>query len=993
MPTTPPTVHHAQIEQSLKQELSPPGFSVPGFLGRAAAGDPRPLLVVGGDGMGKSHFLELLTSAASRAGFEVARVRPLAAKVPLLSITRLLHQLGRNTGPPPESVPEAIAALQSALRPARPRNQSRLIVVDDLHELPLLDLAVLEELVAEPGDSDVTIALSMRRGGSASTDALLHRAEVEQQSEVVELGPLTEEGVLSLTRSLEVEPVEGAFARDLLDATGGSPRYCTALLEQLHALEPSARQQFTLRIAGLEALPLPDVIPNAVNAQIAQLGSTELEVLQILSFLAESTSLADLVSFARVDQPAVEGALVALEQAGLVVGSPIREGGDLRFNAPSPLVRRVVRESTPLLEQVRLHRAIASMLEARGPLDPDAIVRLSWHYVRGGLRVSPERAADLLRAARELNRESRYDEVRELLTRTLSLSSMARHPDLAAEARELLAQALAHSGLLPEAEHLLEAYTRSQRADLSPDVRANLLRRLARIQVAAERDDEAVRTYESIVEGSAQTAPQLRPAVLCDLANVHAESGRPEAALEISRDAAEEAEALGEGKLASIAWGRYGIILTAMGNAEEALVAVERALALARSAGSARAEGRSLGATGKPRIDLGDLRGGVEALLEATELSRELDDMPSVCVYASNAALAQYELGEWDDADRFVQLALSIDEKMHRERSLKRSRARAVLAASFRGDWGALPADDDHSTWPRDYAGLHLWLAAFRHAMFVQDFEEASRATSAMEALLAAWPGHDRVLYREVLPRKAILLAELRDPAGLDAVASQFARFDAATRGAIPLIATLQRITDGLAAGVRGDWECARDLLETGIDELSRLGYRWRAAQTVRYLAIAHRELGAEEQSAALLKSAFRELAEIGAMPDLEPIRADLRAMNRRPPRLTSPSDVLSSREWDVVMLASQGMTDREIAECLWLSRRTVSTHMHRVLRKLALRSRVELGPWVESQGVTVSTTDGVAEPGAPAATLPSAAPQPGSPAAPPQIVRGGRRS
>ncbi|MDQ3786225.1 MAG: helix-turn-helix transcriptional regulator, partial [Actinomycetota bacterium] len=53
--------------------------------------------------------------------------------------------------------------------------------------------------------------------------------------------------------------------------------------------------------------------------------------------------------------------------------------------------------------------------------------------------------------------------------------------------------------------------------------------------------------------------------------------------------------------------------------------------------------------------------------------------------------------------------------------------------------------------------------------------------------------------------------------------------------------------------------------------------------------------------------------------------------------------DQLSPREQDVARLVAQGMTNREIADVLYLSPRTVEQHVAKVLRKLGHKSRQDL--------------------------------------------------
>ena len=63
----------------------------------------------------------------------------------------------------------------------------------------------------------------------------------------------------------------------------------------------------------------------------------------------------------------------------------------------------------------------------------------------------------------------------------------------------------------------------------------------------------------------------------------------------------------------------------------------------------------------------------------------------------------------------------------------------------------------------------------------------------------------------------------------------------------------------------------------------------------------------------------------------------------RRAAALATGAAVLSDREREVARLAAHGMTAREVAEQLFLSRRTVETHLANVYGKLGLASKREL--------------------------------------------------
>jgi len=59
----------------------------------------------------------------------------------------------------------------------------------------------------------------------------------------------------------------------------------------------------------------------------------------------------------------------------------------------------------------------------------------------------------------------------------------------------------------------------------------------------------------------------------------------------------------------------------------------------------------------------------------------------------------------------------------------------------------------------------------------------------------------------------------------------------------------------------------------------------------------------------------------------------------------------LTSRQFDVASLVAKGLSDKEIAGRLLISERTAENHVQHIREKLGVRSRVQIGSWVESHG------------------------------------------
>jgi DNA-binding NarL/FixJ family response regulator len=74
-------------------------------------------------------------------------------------------------------------------------------------------------------------------------------------------------------------------------------------------------------------------------------------------------------------------------------------------------------------------------------------------------------------------------------------------------------------------------------------------------------------------------------------------------------------------------------------------------------------------------------------------------------------------------------------------------------------------------------------------------------------------------------------------------------------------------------------------------------------------------------------------------------LRASGESSRRRDP---AARDQLTAQELQIAKLAAQGLTNREIGERLYLSPRTVGTHLYRVFPKLEITARNQLGPALE---------------------------------------------
>ena len=97
--------------------------------------------------------------------------------------------------------------------------------------------------------------------------------------------------------------------------------------------------------------------------------------------------------------------------------------------------------------------------------------------------------------------------------------------------------------------------------------------------------------------------------------------------------------------------------------------------------------------------------------------------------------------------------------------------------------------------------------------------------------------------------------------------------------------------------------------------------------------------------SRAPLRAARDTFDTLGCMSWSERARRELRASGERSRRrVPEARDHLTAQELQIAQLAARGLSNREIGQRLFLSHRTISTHLYRVFPKLGITSRAELG-------------------------------------------------
>ena len=134
------------------------------------------------------------------------------------------------------------------------------------------------------------------------------------------------------------------------------------------------------------------------------------------------------------------------------------------------------------------------------------------------------------------------------------------------------------------------------------------------------------------------------------------------------------------------------------------------------------------------------------------------------------------------------------------------------------------------------------------------------------------------------------------------------------------------------------------ELLGESVEVLRSSPARLELAVSLCDLGAAMRRVKLRADSRPLLREAIELAHGCGAGPLEERAKTELRASGAKPRRLAlSGADSLTASELRVCRLAAEGLSNPEIAQALFVTRRTVETHLGNAYRKLEIKSRAEL--------------------------------------------------
>ena len=922
-------------------------------LARVRAGAGEVIVVEGPAGIGKSSLLAAVARGAAAGGVQVLRAwgSPLEQDAGWGIARQLFAPLrggpewgeltvgaaalaGRaldGDAPPALAGDAAHAAVHGLtwLACGLAERSPALLVVDDVHWADAPSLRWLVQLTRQLGELPLGILCAARSGEPPAHPALTAELLAAAPGPAVRPPPLGPEAVEVLVAARLPGPAPG-FVHACHAVTAGNPFLVGALLTQVatQGLPPSDEVGARLTTFGAEQ------VARAVGQQLARLPAGCAELARAFAVLGRGTSLRCAAEVAAV-QPGRAPALAdALRAAGLLA----RE--DHRYALVHPLLEAALYDALPPAARASRHAAAAAVL-ARDRADPEAVAlhllrsepagaagtvtALRDAAARAGQRGAPESAvAFLRRALAEPPPDPAVEaDVRSELGLTLAAHVLPDAPPLLSQAVELATTpsqrariALSGGRALGLAGHFDAAMELCRRGlaavdDVRPDLAARLTMELA--CNAALNASHAAAAQRWLAEPEPPDAPPRRPvaraalrafggvrAAADDLAALTAPGSPDVPAPPAPHGAAPDPDA------DSLVETMVSIALIMCGAPDAARARCDALIDVARPRGwrIALAHGSFLRAIAL--LQLGRIRDAEADARDA--FTFKLSHSPPAALVWSLFPLVEAltELDDPDGADEALALAerggpvppgmlgrpLLLQARAHLRLTQRRPADAHADLASAAAEWAALGiAHPGLATWRVDDVEALVGLGDMGTARQLATEHLALAETVASPGPLGAGL---RASARTAVPGEAVLLlgraVDLLD--GTPAVIER-------VRCLVDLGAALRRANRRSAA--REPLRCALDLAQSG-------GMR------------------------LLARRARHELQASGARP-----RRDAR----------SGADALTAAEHRVVQLAAQGRSNPEIAQELYVTRRTVETHLTHAFQKLGVSTRAALAEHV----------------------------------------------
>jgi DNA-binding CsgD family transcriptional regulator len=933
-------------------------------LDRLQSGKPWMVQVVGEPGIGKSRLLSELARRAEARGYLVleGRAAEFERQVPFGVVVDALNdytgalQRSQLRALGDETLAELAALFPSlaglAPEPTAPRLQAErfrahyairsllerlasqqpvVLALDDLHWADDASIEVIGHLVRR--FRGPFLGAFAFRQPTVRLAAELDAAERAGFGSRLVLAPLTAEEADAL-----FDPRLDASTRAAVySESGGNPFYLEALQ---HAASPP-EAVLADRPAPEASVAPPASVAAAIRDEVGGLPDDARRVLESAAVAGETFEPELVIAISGAPEPVTLAALDRLLDADLVRPTDVPR----RFRFRHPIVRRAVYDGMPPGWRLGAHARAASALEAAG-----AQLAARAHHVERSAAAGDEHAIAVLTDA------ARASAPRAPLAAGRWLSAALRLlPDNAGPQRRL--------ALLTEAATVLG------QAGVFDESLAALERALP--LVPAERAEERAALIVQIATAKRQTGHPLESRALVEdaLVSLRDHDGVDALTLRVElalgryfagdfREMRELAAALGriageraDSLLAALAAALVSVADVSLGRIPDGMTALREARVAFDSLSDERLAARVdlCGWIGLAAVRLERIDDALRCARRGLALSRATGQGSMVPGLLGLEAQALLLRGQVTEAVRVAETATDAARLSGTDQLLVWALQTMSTAAMWAGDTERAIASAREAVALADRFG-ESFLAPLAHLHLAGALQAAGDAPGASAELAAlesesAGPLLDLGAGRgwELLARTNLELGDL------DAAADATARAEtrAAATGLPQLTATAQCARAAVALA-RGDVARAAEAAGAATAGAERAGNTLLAARAQALAGAAMAEQGARQRGVAELERARETLLACGARREADAAARQLRRLGRRvarPARASQGTGLgsLSAREREVADQVAAGKTNRSIAAALFLSEKTIESHLARIYDKLDVRSRVEL--------------------------------------------------
>ena len=970
-------------------------------LDRAVAGGQATVLVGGEAGVGKSRLVHDLIDQARQSGARAlvgGCVELDGGGIPFAPLVEMIRAFAAELGPADlddvlGGAREEIARLVPELKDAAPvasdddRGPSRvlelmlgmigrlaavaplMLVFEDVQWADRSTLDLLALLVARAGDRPLLLVLTVRSDE-------LHRAhpfrrmaahwEQQRLAQRLELERLGPQDVTAQIEAILGHRPDGELIEFVAERSEGIPLFVEELLG-------------AVRDGRIDHDYLPPSLRDVLLARAELLSPSAQHVLRVVSAGGRWVPDGLLASVAELPGPELNAGLrEAVEQQLLVVDASGR-GYGFRHE----LARAAIHEDLLPGERAQLHKAYAEAIEATPDLagsELDAVSMLAYHWLA---------AHDLPRALPASVRAGRA------AAEAWAPSAAQRHFELAlelwsqvpdaeqragvdhSELLEAAAHSASRSGALDRALALVDEALGEVGHDGEPEHRATLLVRRAELLVDLGRDEEGLPVLEEAVGLLPRDSPsQVSARVLGTYARSLARVDQIQRANELAQRALEAAQAIGatEEKLEAQLMLAQSMVYDGD---------VEDGLSLLREVEREAASGGYRWIATRSYIGLSDLQlmlGRYDEAIQSADEGMKVAEQGGLARTAGafmrgNKAEALFRSGRWDEALVEATPGAAASGVFAGTPLLLRAE---LFACNGRRQQAELDLRDARRHLRTSSAAQFALPLAWLEAELARSSGDLDGARETLERALARGDIVEEHRYKwPVLSLAARIEAEraiaARDAGRPDTDAVQRSAELRSEAEQMPATTPADRGHSALVGG-----EHARAVRESEVDAWAAAVTSTRAMNEplpLTYALLHHAEaLVAAGDTAAAASAASEADAlarQMGAAPLLEEIEALIRRGRLRPVATESPAREdddaapdeverlgLTAREAEVLRLVADGLSNSQIAEQLFISRKTASVHVSNILSKLGVSTRVEAAALAHRRGLVQASAD-----------------------------------